>query len=100
MRFEVLSSDFAITRNCNRLLTERVVQLERNAVTHAQYHRPESVEVNPVPSSISDDELKLNICKALSLIENEAKPDDLQACHHLKKKESVTVKFKCRKLKR
>ena len=43
-RFEVVSSDLAITRNCHRLLTERVVQLERNAVTNAQYHRRESVE--------------------------------------------------------
>ena len=34
-RFEVVSSDLAITKNCNRFLTERVVQLERNA----QYHR-------------------------------------------------------------
>ena len=37
--FEVVSSDLAITKNCNRLLTERVIQLERNAVTNAQYHR-------------------------------------------------------------
>ena len=62
-RFEVVSSDLAITRNCNRLLTEKVVQLERNAVTNAQYHRQESVEVNPIPPSISDEELELNICK-------------------------------------
>ena len=48
-RLEVVSSDLAITRNCNRLLTKRVVQLERNAVTNAQYHRQELVEVNPVP---------------------------------------------------
>ena len=27
------------------------------------------------------------------------KPDDLQACHHLKKKDSVIVKFKCKKQK-
>ena len=99
-RFEVVSSDLAITKNCNRLLTERVVQLERNAVTNAQYHRRESVEVNPVPPSISDEELELNICKALSLTGHEVKPDDLQACHRLKEKESVIVKFKCRKLKR
>ena len=66
-RFEVVSSDLAITKNYNRLLTERVVQLERNAVTNAQYHRRESVEVNLVPPSISDEELELNICKALSL---------------------------------
>ena len=98
-RFEVVSSDLAITRNCNRLLTERVVQLERNAVTNAQYHRRESVEVNPIPPSISDEELELNICEALSLTGHEIKPNDLQACHRLKKKELVIVKFKCRKLK-
>ena len=90
-RFEVVSSDLAITRNCNRLLTERVVQLERNAVTNTQYHQRESVKVNPVPP--------LNICEALSLTGHEVKPNDLQACHRLKKKESVIVKFKCRKLK-
>ena len=74
--------------------------MERIAVTNAQYHRRESVEVNPVPPSISDEELELNICKALSLTGHEVKPDDLQACHRLKKKESVIVKFKCKKLKR
>ena len=99
-RFEVASSDLAITKNCNRLLTASFVQVERNALTNAQYHGRESVEVNPVPPSISDEELELNICKALSLTGHEVKPDDLQACHRLKKKESVIVKFKCRKLKR
>ena len=99
-RFEVVSSDLAIARNCNKLLTERVVQLERNAVTNAQYHRRESVEVIPVPPSINDEKLKVNICKAFSLTGHEVKPSDLQACHHLKKKESVIIKFKCRKLKR
>ena len=73
--------------------------MERNAVTNAQYHRQESVEVNPVLPSISNEELELNICKALSLTRHGVKPDDLQACHDLKKKESFIVKFKCRKLK-
>ena len=98
-RFEVVSSDLAITRNCNRLLTERVFQLERNAVTNDQYHRRELVEGNPIPPSVSDEELELNICEALSLTGHEVKPNELQACHRLKKKESVIVKFKCRKLK-
>ena len=74
--------------------------MERNAVfTNAQYYRRESVEVDPVPQSISDEELEQNICKALSLTGHEVKPDGLQACHRLKKKKSVIVKFKCRKLK-
>ena len=67
--------------------------MERNAVTNAQYHRRELVEVNPVPTSINDEELEKSICKALSLTGHEVKPDDLQACYHLNKKESVIVKF-------
>ena len=59
----------------------------------------ESVELNPAPPSISDEELELNICKSLSLTGHEVKPNNLQARHRLKKKESVIVKFKCRKLK-
>ena len=57
------------------------------------------MEINPVPASISDEELELNICKALSLTGHEVKPDNLQACYRLKKKESVTAKFKCKILK-
>ena len=92
-RFEVVLSDLAIGSNCSKLLTERVVQLERNAVTNAQYHRRESVEVNPVPPSINGEELEMSICKALSLTGHEVKPDDLQAYHRLNKKESVIVKY-------
>ena len=57
------------------------------------------MDVNPVPPSISDEELELNIWKALSLTRHKVKPDDLQACNCLKKKELVIVRFKCRKLK-
>ena len=47
---KVVSSELAIIRNCNRLLTKRVIQLERNAFANSQYHLRKSVEVNPVPS--------------------------------------------------
>ena len=98
-RFEVVSSNLVITRNSNRLLMDRVVQLERNAVANAHYHWRESMEVNPVFPSIINEELELIICKALSLTRHDFKPDDLEACHWLKKKRLVIVKFKCRKLK-
>ena len=41
--------------------------------------------------------LKAAIAETLSLTGHEVKPHDLQACHHLKKKDTVIVKFKCRK---
>ena len=84
-RFEVLSSELAVSKNCNRLLSERIIQVERNAVNNAQYHRRESIEVNPVSTSIGDEELEDSICKALSLTGHEVLPDELQACHRLKK---------------
>ena len=99
-RYEVLPLELTISKNCNRLLGERIVQLERNAVNNAQYHRRESLEINPVPASIGDDVLESSVCRALSLTGHEVKPDDLQACHCLKKKDTVIVKFKCRKQRR
>ena len=96
-RYEVLSSELTISKNCNRLLGERIVQLERNAVNNAQYHHRESLEINPVPASIDDDVLESSVCRALSLTSHEVKPDDLQACHCLKKKDTVIIKFKCSK---
>ena len=99
-RYEILSSELTVSKNCNRLLSERIVQLERNAVNNAQYHRRESLEINPVPAAIGDDVLESSVCRALSLTGHEVKPDDLQACHRLKKKDTVIVKFKCRKQRR
>ena len=98
-RFEILSSELAVSKNCNWLLSEWIIQLERNAVKNTQYHQHKSIEINPVPASISNEELEDNVCKALSLIGHEVIPDDLQACHRLKKKEIVIVKFKSRKQK-
>ena len=86
-RFEILSSELAVSKNYNWLLSERIIQLERNAVNNAQYHWRESTEINPVPASVSNQELEDNICKtlSLSLTGHEVIPYDLQACHHLKK---------------
>ena len=65
-RFEILSSELAVSQNCKRLLSKRIIQLERNAVNNTQYHRRESIEVSLAPASINDEELEDNICNALS----------------------------------
>ena len=92
--------ELAVSKNCNHLLGDGIVQLERNAVNNAQYHSHESLEINPVPASIGDDVLDSSVCRALFLTGHEVKPDNLQACHCLKKKDTVIIKFKCRKQRR
>ena len=81
-------------------MSGRIVQLERSAVNNAHNHCHESLEINPVSASICDGVLESSVSKTWSLTGHEVKPDDIQACHRLKKKDTVIVKFKCRKQKR
>ena len=67
-QYEILSSELTVSKNCNSLLSERIVQLEWNAVNNAQYHHCESQERNPVPASINNDVLESSVYRTLSLI--------------------------------
>ena len=52
-----------------------------------------------MPSEIADDVLEQSVCQALSLTGISVESDDQQACHCMKKKDRVIIKFKCRKQK-
>ena len=90
-RFEILSSELAVSKNCNCLLSERTIKLGINALNNSQYYLSESIEISPISVSISNKEPKdffASICKALclSVTGHEVIPNDLQACHCLKKR--------------
>ena len=55
--------------------------------------------MSPVALEVSNDELEELVCKALPVTGNEVSPDDLEACHRLKKKENVSIKFKQQRIK-
>ena len=69
-------------------------------MTNSQYSRRETIELNPVPADITEDVLQENICKTLSLTGVNVVPNDLHACHRMKRSDRVIVKFKCRKQKK
>ena len=98
-KYEMVNSDLLITRRCNDFLVERITQLERNNFNNAQYTRRETLEINLVPSDFADDVLEQYVCQALSLTGISAEPDDLQACHSMRKKDRAIRKFKYRKQK-
>ena len=52
-----------------------------------------------MPADITEDVLEENICKALSLTRVNVVPNDLHACHQMKRSDWVIVKFKCCKQK-
>ena len=88
-----------ITKNCNTLLHQRIIQLEQNAVNSVQYHRRQSLEVNPVLREFGNNILEETVCRAISLTGHEVTPDDLHTCNRLKNKDRVILEFEDRKLK-
>ena len=80
-KYEAPHSELKITQNCNSLLLERVYQLELHAVSNSQYHRRETVGINPVPSAIQDNILEEIVCQALSLTGIKVSPDELHSCN-------------------
>ena len=79
------------------MLLKHITNLEHNALNNAQYVRRETIEINPIPQSIPNTDLENKVCQVLSLTGTTVTPDNLQACHRMKNKEKVIVKFKDRK---
>ena len=96
-KYDILHSELLVSKNCNSLLLNHIINLERNALNNAQYIRREMLEVNPVPQSISNNELEQSICRALSLTGTTAKLDNIHVCQQMKNIEKVIIKFKGRK---
>ena len=98
-KYEIVNSNLSISRRCDEFLIERMTQLERNNLNNDQYNRRETLEINPMSSHIRDDLLEQSVCQALSLTGIWVEQNDMQACHRMKKKDQVMIKFKCRKQK-
>lgn len=79
--------------NAFELLLERFTQLERINLNNAQYNRIETLEINPVPSDITDNVVEQSACQALSLTGVSTKPDNLQACRCMRKIKSRIIVF-------
>ena len=86
-KYKMVNSNLSNTRYCNDLL-ELITQLERNKLSKSiQYHLIVLMTYWN------------NLCaKALSLTGISVEPDDLQACHRMRKDCDI-VEFKCRKQK-
>ena len=88
-KYDKVYSELQQCKSYNSHLLTRIIKLERNAVTNSQYSRRETTELNPVPAEIHEDVLEDSICKALSLTGVNVVPEDLQACHRMKRSEEL-----------
>ena len=99
-KYDNVNSELQPCKKFSSHLMSRIIQLECNAVANSQYSRRETIELNSVPADITEDALEENVCKALSLTGVNVVPNDLHACHQVKRSDRVIVKSECRKQKK
>ena len=94
-KFDKLQADVAIVRNVNSLLSSCLVNTERQCWANAQYSRRETLEIGELPKSLSNDKAERKVCQIFRSLDCNVNKENFYACHWLKDKERVIVKF-CR----
>ena len=95
-KFDKLEADVVIARNANSLLSSRLVDTERQCWANAQYSRRETLEIVGLPKSLTNDKAETEVYQIFQSLDCDVSKEDLDACHWLKNKERVIVKF-CRR---
>ena len=78
-------------------LSERLIALERQCWTNAQYSRRECLKITGSFSSVGDNDLEV-ACKAMTKAEVDINADDIEDCRRVLKKDQGLIKFDNRKV--
>ena len=96
--FSKLQSELSIAKRVNTELTKRILTLEGQCWTNAQYSRKEFVEVVGIPCQVDDKHLEGKVLSIFQKVGCTIAPEFLGDCHRLcKNNDRVIVKFTRRK---
>ena len=94
---EKLKSELIVVKQVNSVLSEKLVSMERQCWTNAQYSRRKCLELVGVPRSVSDGDLEENVLKIFEKVGCPIEGNNW-ACHGISNKnERIIVKFSRRK---
>ena len=96
-KYARVKSELEVSKNCTKLLSKQIETLQRNDLDFSQYFRKEMIAINPVPEDIQDTRLEESVCQALSLTVTPVSSGDLKACHRMRRRDRVIIKFSSRK---
>ena len=96
-RQQIIESSLSVSNNVNDKLQARVIQLEREIYVSQQYSRRECLELTGVPKDVENKDVEDKVCEILQKIGVDVNPNDIEACHRLKKKDRTIIKFSSRK---
>ena len=96
-KYARVESELSVSKICTKLLSKQIKTLQRNALDSSEYFRREMIEINPVPEDIQDMQLEESICQDLSLTGTYVSAGDFEACHRMRRRDRVIVKFSSRR---
>ena len=88
-----LDGELALSKNISKLLSDRLINMERQYWANAQYSRRECVEVAGIPQSVPANDLEKTFSKILEKVGTEVPAKDIDACHWVGKQGRAIVKF-------
>ena len=92
-KFGKLEAGVAIARNTNSLLSSHLVDTERQCWSNTQYSRRETIEIVGLPKSLTNDEAETKWCQIFRSFDCNVNKEDFDACHWLRNKKRVILKF-------
>ena len=96
--FSKLEVDVKIAKNINSLLSQRVVDLERQCWANAQYSRRECLKIVGIPRSVDDNSLEEKVIQVFEKVGCNIDFSKIEVCHHIiRRNDRVIVKFSRRK---
>ena len=79
--YKKLESDTSVSKTISSLLTEQMINVERECWSKAQYSRRECLEVVWITSSVNLKDFEGKVCTFFNRIDVAVKPGDIEACH-------------------
>ena len=96
--FSKLEADKKIAKNINNLLSQRVVDLERQCWANAQYSRRECRETVGIPHSVDENSLEEKVIQVFEKVGCNIDSGNIEVCHGITKRNGrVILKFSRRK---
>ena len=96
--FSKLQADIKTAKHINNLLSQRVVDLERECWANAEYSRRECLEIVSIPRSVDDNSLEEKVVQVFEKVGCNIDSSNIEVCHRITKRNGrVIVKFSGRK---
>ena len=92
-----IKGELALSKNISKLLSDWLVNMEKQCWANAQYSKCECVEVAGIPQTVPASDLEKTFSKILEKVGMEVPAKDIDACHQVGKQGRIIVKFLRRK---